>query len=265
MFEPARFLRLARAQVAELWRGWAWFLGIGVMVHFVLVLLQLSAGMGYRNFGIDYQVGLYFTGLFITGAIFAGRHFQGMSRRESAVVLLMRPATAFEKWLFAAIVVIVAYPLAYSLAFQICNVPSALYAQAAVMADLARAPADDSASWVDATRFGVMMPWHAFETWRILLGTFLMLASLTGFALWGSLYFRVMPFILTIVTGFVLLLLMILLVTVADGRPDTFLGWWSKVPPADGAHRFLMPLAWVLLPGLLWLAALFALREREVA
>lgn len=265
MFEPARFLRLARAQVAELWRGWAWFLGIGVMVHFVLVLLHLSAGTGYRSFGIDYQAGLYLVGLFITGAIFAARHFQGMARRESAVVLLMRPATAFEKWLFAAIVVIVAYPLAYTLAYQICNVPGALYAQSAVMADLASAPTDQAVVWEDGSRYGVMMPWHVFDTWRTLLGVSLMLASLTGFALWGSLYFRVMPFILSIVTGFVLLLVMIFLVTVTDGRPDTFLGWWTDQPPVDGAHRFLMPLAWGLLPALLWLAALFALREREVA
>lgn len=265
MFEFARFQRFALAQAAELWRGWARFLLVCVIVHFVLILLLLSKDMGYRGLALLNQADIYLSGLFVTATIFAARHFQGMARRESAVVILMRPASAFEKWLFAVLLVLVAYPLAFSVVFQVCNAPSALYAQGAVKAALAQGLPADESYWLDAADYGVLMPWQVFVGARGFIGTALWLASLQGFALWGSLYFRAMPFISTIVAGFVLVLFLIFLGTVAGNGADTFLAWWGQPQPEAGYYRVVMPLAWLLLPGLLWLAALFALQEREVA
>lgn len=265
MFDFNRFIRLARAQVAEQWRSWAWFLGIGVIVHFVVVMLQLATWSGHRNLGHEFQTFMYCAGLFVTGPIFAARYFQGMSRRESAAVILMRPASAFEKWLLALGVILLAYPLAYALAFQICNVPAALYAQAAMRAEWDDPSVATMIQHLDLAKFGVLMPWEIFDDWREVIGVLLWLAALQGFALLGSVYFRVMPFILTIVTGFVLLLLLILLVGVSGSNPDAMLGWWTEPPSGEPWYQVAATLAWLLVPGLVWLAALFALREREVA
>ena len=81
MFDPNRFLRLARAQWAEYWRTYAWFLGIGVIVHLVLLLVILSGSGGFRILTHDGQGAFYFTGLFLTAPLFAARYFQAMGRR----------------------------------------------------------------------------------------------------------------------------------------------------------------------------------------
>ena len=50
----------------------------------------------------------------------------------------------------------------------------------------------------------------------------------------------------------------------ADARPDHFLGYWEESTEAIGWRGVFHPVAWFAIPGLLWLGALFALREREV-
>lgn len=268
MFEPARFLRLARAQWAEQWRGWAWFLGIGVIVHFVVLMLLLFSGdNGHRSLNVATQAGIFFAGLFITGTIFGGRYFNGMARRESAGLLLMRPASAFEKWLLALLVVVVAYPLAYALAFQVCNLPAALYAGGKVAADIAAGAEDTRPYLADWGRYEPVFPWQVFESRGAFLNVMLWLGTLQGFALLGSVYFRTMPFLKTIVAGFVLMLLLIF-ASVFGGDPDVFLSWWTpgmRERATEGLAPILIPLAWFAVPALTWLASLFALRERQVA
>lgn len=269
MFDASRFLRLARAQFAEQWRTWGWFLGVGVIVHFVLMMLVLFAdSRGHRGLHQELQAMILFAGFYLTAPIFAARYFQGMARRESAGIILMRPASAFEKWLLAAGVVLVAYPLAYALAFQVVNLPASLYAEVRLAAELAGGVAGPAFDYRgNQPVFGPLLPWQAFDGWREAVHVFLFVATLQGFGLLGSLYFRAMPFIKTVVAGFVLLLAVIFVVIVTDGRVETFLGWWEpdRVRPNDGLLPVLMPLAWCLVPGLVWLAALFALREREAA
>lgn len=269
MFDPKRFLRLARAQWAEQRRAYLWFIGIGVMVHFVVLLLLMSLGRVATNslLAKDGQLAIYLVGLYLTAPIFAARYFIAMSRPDAAGVLLMRPASVVEKWLLAGVVILVAYPLAYTLAFQVCNVPAALLAQAAHEAYLLspEAKSDDQALLAYMGEFGVMAPWKAFEHWRALLTIVLSLAALQGFAVLGSLYFRTMPAIKTVLVAFVLLLVILLVTGLADARPDHFLGYWEESTEAIGWRGVFHPVAWFAIPGLLWLGALFALREREVA
>lgn len=268
MFEPARFVRLARAQWAEQWRTWAWFLGIGIIVHFVVLALLLFSGEnGHRSLNASTQAGIFLAGLFITGTIFAGRYFHGMARRESAGLLLMRPASAFEKWLLAVLVVAVAYPLAYALAFQVCNLPAALYASGRVAAEVAAGGESPINYMGDWGRYEPVLPWQVFESRGAFLSVMLWLGTLQAFAMLGSLYFRTMPFIKTIVAGFVLMLLLIF-ITAVGGDGDVFLSWWTpglQERPTEGLAPILIPLAWFAVPALTWLASLFALRERQVA
>lgn len=268
MFELTRFLRLARAQWAEYRRTYAWFLGIGVIVHFVVLLVVLSAKNGYRALDIEGQSVFYFVGLFITSSLFAARYFQAMGKRESAGLLLMRPASKLEKWLLALLVVAVLYPIAYSLAFFICNTPAALYAEATAGLNAAMQVKDGADARIDSLmwgNYGVLLPWEEFASWRNAIGVGLILASLQALALLGSLYFRSFPALKTVVAAFVLMLFIVLVETLGGGQPGLFMDYWSRERELVAWQQWFFPIAWFAIPGLLWLASLFALGEREVA
>ena len=267
MFDLTRFLRLARAQWAEYRRTYAWFIGIGVIVHFVLLLVLLSGDDGHRMLTVDSQSAFYRIGLFLTAPIFAARYFQAMGRRESAGLLLMRPASKFEKWLLAVLVVAVLYPVVYSLAFYICNAPAALYAQAAAaQEDAARVAAELEArlNSLSPPEFGIYHPGEDFRTWRG-VEFVLVLTSYQAFAVLGSLYFRTFPALKTIVAAFVLLLSMILVTTLAGGESRLFMDYWTNDRQLMPWQQVFFPFAWFAVPALMWLASLFALGEREVA
>lgn len=268
MFDPNRFLRLARAQWAEYWRTYAWFLGIGVIVHLVLLLVILSGSGGFRILTHDGQGAFYFTGLFLTAPLFAARYFQAMGRRESAGLLLMRPASVLEKWLLAFVVVAVFYPVAYSLAFQIGNAPATLLAEAAAAREAATAVAVDHGNAMHSlgsNDYRLFMPWGSFKTWSDAAQVLLFLTIFQAFAVLGSLYFRSFPALKTAVAAFVLMLFFILVDTVGGGQSQLFMGYWSSERELATWQQWFFPFAWFAIPGLLWLASLFALAEREVA
>lgn len=270
MFDAARFSRLAKAHWAEHRRAYAWFIGIGIMVHFVLLLAVMSGKNGFSALASDGQSVFYFLGLYTTAPIFAARYFQQMSARESALLVLMRPASALEKWLLAFMFVAIAYPLVYTLAFYVCNIPAWLIAKAQMQQALQLAIANDATAtgygMLDPDRYKLFFVLNEVENKRGLIAIGLSLASFQAFAVLGSLYFRAMPFIKTILAAFLILLLVIGLVAVFESRPDVFFGYWQQ-----GSHmltqqqRALYPVAWAGVPILLWLSCLLALREREVA
>lgn len=268
MFDLARFTRLARAQWAEYRRTYAWFIAIGVIVHFVLLLALLSERDGYRLLTVDGQSGFYLVGLFLTAPIFAARYFQAMGERESAGLLLMRPASKLEKWLLAVLVVAVLYPVVYSLAFYVCNLPAAMYAQAAAaQEDAARVAVEINPrlNSMPPQEFGLYLPGENFQSWRHVVQTALTLNSLQAFAVLGSLYFRSFPALKTIVAAFVQLLVVMLVTTLAGGESQLFLDYWNSERELVPWQQWFFPVAWFAIPGLLWLASLFALGEREVA
>lgn len=268
MFDLTRFLRLARAQWAEYRRTYAWFIGIGVIVHFVLLLVLLSGNDGHRVLTVDSQAAFYRIGLFLTAPIFAARYFQAMAKRESAGLLLMRPASKLEKWLLAVLVVAVLYPVAYSLAFYICNAPAALYAQAAAAQEEALRVATELEGRLNSLsppEFGIYHPGEDFRTWRHGVEFVLLLTSYQAFAVLGSLYFRSFPALKTIVAAFVLLLAMMLVTTLAGGESHLFMAYWTNDRELVPWQQLFFPFAWFAIPALMWLASLFALGEREVA
>src|SRR4249919_1079614 len=266
MFDFARFRRLAAAHWAEYRRAYAWFFGIGMIVQFVLVLIILSMPRGYTSLTTDGQGTIYFCGLFLTAPIFAGRYFQAMARRESALVLMMRPASIFEKWLLAIIVIALLYPLVYTLAFYVCDVPAWLIAASQVQHALALLPKDapeESTYLLRSTSYTLFVVWQPMHLWQF-LGWNLMLAPFEAFAVLGSLYFRAMPFIKTILAAFFVLLASIFLSAIFDSNPTAFLGFWDNSTKLDGWQRVFFPSVWFGVPLLLWLSCLFALQEREI-
>jgi hypothetical protein len=247
-----------------------------VMLHFVAVLIVLS---GDRNpfLGLtrEGQAGFFMVGLYLTAPVFAARYFQALANPAPALLALMRPASTFEKWLLALLVVGVAYPLAFHLAFYVCDLPAMLYAQgqaeAAHAAMLAEHGADVAADLAEAIEEkGGYTPFWIFGLERhVLVPTLLAIAALQGFAVAGTVVFRRWPFVKTLLAGFVVLLGVLLFAAVLEGDPDVLFDYWTnaaKNPLAlTAAQHLLMPAAWIAVPALLWLAAWRGLREREIA
>ena len=272
MFELRRFFQLARAHWAESWRKYAWFLAAGVLLQLVISIICFANAGGFFAFRTDGQTGFYFTGLFVLAPIFAGRYFLSMSHRASALLALMRPASVFEKWLLAVLIVAVLYPLAYTLAFYLVNVPDQwlAFAQAkhdAIQQALAYAkhPVGDKPDAFKPEQYALMLPWKIFDNWRDAAGLLLLLCSLQGIAVFGSLYFRTVPFIKTVLSCLLLLLVSMLLSTVFDTRPDLVMGYWSHQRPLSPLQEVFYPALWLVFPVLFWWANFRALKEREIA
>ena len=273
MFDLARFARLAAAQWVEQRRGWGWFLAIGTLL-LALMYLFLATVSGRMAFTRDGQTALFYGALFVSAPVFAGRYFQAMVQPEVGLLTLMRPASAFEKWLLAFLVVAVAYPLAFCVAFEIVNVPAWLLAHAAAVADGAAQGGVDAATpralraAGDPERYQLLLPWAlgAEETQgRVLATTALLLVGAQGFAVLGSLYFHRMPFIKTILAGVALMISLSMFSAFVGGSPATVFAFWGD----DDATRSLGDtvislLFWFGVPALFWLAGLFALQEREL-
>ena len=95
-------------------RGWAVAaLALGVLLALLAVMaLSISSyGQGMQS---GSQAGFYYTGLLLSGYLAAHRLHGVWRSREAALVYLMRPAAVFEKWLLAALLALLVWPLIYS-------------------------------------------------------------------------------------------------------------------------------------------------------
>ena len=260
MFDLTRFRRLLNAHWAEQWRANAWFLGIGVMVQFIVTLVILSRRPAYNT---EAQEVLFCAGLLLTAPLYAGRVFVGLSRPEASLLFLMRPASGFEKWLLAVLMAMVFYPLAYALAFQLCHVPAGLYEHARVLDMTAQhlasgkklGPLEQPELWT------LWHPWR-FSDSKVPLMLLLALSMLQPFVLLGSLWFRRLPALKTVLAAFVLYL-----VTIAMELASPLAApWIGNLERATAAWQVVHYYAWWAgIPLLLWLACYFAVRERELA
>lgn len=271
MFDPQRFLRLATVHWAEHRRSILWFLGIGIAVHFCVWLLVTQGGTQRQHYELDTQVFLYLAGYLLTGMLFAGRHFAALSDRGSALTLLMRPASSFEKTLLAFMMVAVFYPVAYTLAFQVCNLPAALLGEAARDALLAtrESGAGDAQAMgehLTSLEYGPYLP--LTSGWDVLAGEVNLLlggSALQALVVVGTLYYRRLAWLKTLVSLFVLLIVAIpllsMLLDASLGR--LFLDGLGRGGP--GWLRAWVIALWIAVPMLFWASAFFFLRERELS
>ncbi len=263
MFDLRRFLSLANAHWMEYRKAYAWFIGIAIMIHFVLLLIIFIDGYGFRELTTDGQGMIYYCGLFLTAPVFAARYFQWMSKRESALIILMRPAAIFEKWLLAFLVVALLYPAVYTIAFYVCDIPAWLIAKA--QAKLQLVLATEYVPKYDPEKYELFFVFRHVENAGNLIAIALSLTVLQAFAVLGSLYFRAMPFIKTILLAFFILLVTLLITALFNSRIDSIFEYWGSERLLSSTQQFMYPFMWISMPTLLWLGCYFALKEREVA
>ncbi|MDO5653600.1 MAG: hypothetical protein Q4G39_05805 [Brachymonas sp.] len=273
-FAPSRFLRLLRAQWAEQRRAYGLFLLVVFATQALLMLIMLAMEHG-RAGQTGTQAFFFWLGLLVSGMVFASQYFAALRRPESALLLLTRPASTCEKWLLAALTVLVAYPLAYTLCITLVN---AAAGAVGYQWDLARAtellPEGITHSALPEPRdYALFVPFATYQDsslqapasqWAWLL----VLAGLSGFAVLGSIYFRKLAGLKTAVVCFVVFLLTVLLSSTLGFHLE-HLAWWLVLSGEASAPSLLWwlvnALFWLGVPALLWLCALLALRERDLA
>jgi hypothetical protein len=263
VFDAHRFARLATVQWAEYGRSYLWFLGIGVAVHLCVVLLTTEGGSALERYGAEAQMAIYIAGYLLTGGLFALRYFAALSDRDSALTCLMRPASALEKFLLAFLVVAVLYPLAYTLAFQICNLPGAYLAEMARDAKVAADPRE-AVGYLGMQKFGPYLPFTDASRpgidAQVVLGNLFLQALIMA----GTLYFRRVAWLKTVVSLFVLVVLAVPLLAIATDASPTLL-FYDNVSRADTAQTWTwLAVLWIGVPLLMWASVFFFLREREL-
>ncbi|MFI8618178.1 hypothetical protein ACIGHN_22005 [Acidovorax sp. NPDC077693] len=262
-FSWHRFTLLARAHWAEHMRQYLGHLLVTGILYCVLLVFSLSVSRG-EVFVTGGQSAFYFWGLYLTGFVFAGRYFDGMARRESALLVLMRPASVLEKWLLCVGVVVVGYPVAYTLLFLAISWPAqgVALAMRAAWADPANLDPQNYALFVPLLRQPLREALLSIpQQW----GLFIAAWALQGAAVTGSLYFRKVAMLKTLVLGVVLFIATVMVSVLSRPRDEVLFAWWRDGAATLGAETHALNAAlWLALPMLLWWQTYQHLREKEL-
>ncbi|MBS9779503.1 MAG: hypothetical protein KGV51_02645 [Moraxellaceae bacterium] len=261
IFDWQRFVIYTKAHWQENKRSYFWFFAVISMIYFLILLLILTE----PRYQTDIQLLVYYGGLFITGTVFALRYFSALARTGSALVTLMQPVAVLEKWLLAMLTIVIAYPLVYTLIFEIMTYPMVEISRKYILSLYAES---------DLSRYQLFIPVSPLEDTRIsILGqipAWCIYWSLTSFALTGSIFFKRLPIIKTVALGFMIFLLFLFIAFVINmerfSKLDILFYWFM------GEEYIATPLAWlasslvwVIAPLLMWEASFFALKERDLA
>lgn len=266
-FNAARFMRLLRAHWAEKHRNFLhfWLAVAGINALPMFLMLIVGSGMGGRN---SFQSGIYWPGLIISGLILSTLHFSALRKPESTLVLLTRPASILEKWLLAAFFILIVWPLAYTLSATAINIISSIIGyQLDTTYKISPSPPAEKTDYLPFVPFisTIGKDTSAFAH----LGLLQIYAGLCGFALLGSIYFRKNPGIKIAAVAFVIFQITLLLTAITFGQMQlSILSWWT--PQTLSANLLFRQwisnlLFWLAVPALLWLSALRALYEKDVA
>lgn len=256
MFDLRRLMQLAAVHWAERGREYLWFLGIGIVVHGCVWLLITRGGTQTRNYDAEVQYAVYVIGILITSLLFAGLHFSALSNRGAALTWLMRPASSLEKFLLTFGVVAVLYPLAYTLAFQVCNLPGAWLGEALMKPD-----ANPRAYVPD---FGPYLPFIDPDSRTGEASLLLTANTLQALVVTGMLHFRRLAWLKVLVALFVLLAVAMPLLIMLSNSDIALL--FPAAAAQEGATAFQLWrwVLWIGVPGLFWASGYFHLRDREL-
>ncbi len=249
IFSPSRFGRYARAHFSEKARPYGWHFAIIAMLYFMIELMMLSQLNGDKYYHPQLQQFFYYAGLLTTGSIFAVRYFSSLARSESALLVLMQPVSTFEKWLLAAVTILLLYPLLYTLCFWLMTLPTL-----------------PSVDRLFIPLYGALFKNDFYEHFYPQVITCILYLGFTGYALATSILFHRLPMIKSLALGFALFL--IFLFSLMTFRPTGgHLVLFTVLPISTFALNNIIAstLAWIVTPALLWLSSFFLLKERDLS
>lgn len=239
-FYLPRFMRYVRAQLNEKKRSYFWHFAISCMIYFLVLMMVVSVNTNSRTlYNYELQWFLYYAGLFTTGAVFGLRYFSELARGESALLNLMQPVSGFEKWLLAALIIIVAYPLMYTACFAVMTIPLLV---------------GDSEPLFIPFRQDVI---QQLPLWLFYVG-------MVGYALTTSVMFKRLPIIKSIALGFALFLFFMFIAALSN--PDDGVVMFFFEQDVEASTRVLVAgvMIWILPNVLMWFASFRALVERDL-
>jgi len=268
-FNPTRFGRLLRAHWAEKRREYVWFVAVLVMLDLVAMVFTFAKdySSSFDVFQFRGQATWYMMGLFFSGLIFAGRYFQPLLNPGTSLITLMRPASVFEKWLMAFLVIGIFYPLTFTLLYTLLNYPAVQLAKSMVPA----LPACENCSHDFRFYFPLLttdLPapgrHNAENSFKAQVLFFLLLSTAQALIAGGIAFFKRSPVLRTVLGTF-------LLFCISMG-----MGWIpqmgifemdyaEEVIPYSTLEYIVSIGLWAGLPLLLWIVLFFHIKEREVA
>ncbi|MFZ6778741.1 hypothetical protein ACO0LD_18110 [Undibacterium sp. Ji83W] len=268
-FDINRFGRLLRAHWAESWREYAWFAGALVMLDLIAMAISFSTDSGnvYWAFQFQGQTMWYMTGLFFSAVIFAGRYFKYLLNPGASLIALMRPASVFEKWLMAFLVISIFYPMVFSLLYVLFNYPAVQLAKTLAL----QLPRCESCSGnfhfyfpfvtKEAALKGLNNGEHALAPQ---LFFFLSLSAAQALIAGGTAFFKRSPVLRTILFSF--LLFIVSSWVIGSPQLGIFTTHYGENDPHYSAMEYGLSVGlWLGVPLLLWTALFFHIKEREVA
>ncbi len=269
-FHWQRFKQYSKAHFHEEKRNYFWFFAVISMIYF-LILLMLAIKPSFRT---EQQMFFYHAGLLMTGSVFAVRYFSALGRGGSALMSLMQPVATFEKWLLALLTILLAYPLLYTLIFEVMTFPMAWLSQ---QAEILRATQASTPYEPDITRYQLYFPFSTLPSdsdgvskW-VTIYAYSAYLGLTAYALTASIYFKKLPFIKSIALGFALFLLFMLVSVLAfrNSNPNSLFIWVENIANRGKYQGDILcyvsaTLLWIIAPLTMIFASYFALKERDI-
>lgn len=262
-FHLPRFMQYVRAHLTERKRTYFWHFAVSAMIYFIILLMVLPDDE--PRYEIHMQMVFYYAELIITGGVFALRYFSSLARPESALISLMQPVSAFEKWLLAVIVTVVAYPIVFTVIYVVMTYPVIWLSLQAVD------PSDMDNQYREYSNFGLFLPLtnfdKAFSDIHAVkqLPVWLSYTSLCGYALTTSVLFKRLPMIKSIALGFGLFLLFLLMTMSVSPDAEVLFHWFDFRSYAFSFVTFLPSLLlWVAMPILMLWASFRAIKERDL-
>ncbi len=253
-FNQARFAQLA-------WKHWAdnkkrynlaLLAYVVLLFTWFLVMLIVEGIPNKRGLPDEIQHGTFFFSLFAVGTFYASQYFSDLGSREKGSHFLMVPASAFEKFLCSWFFTVVMFPILILGAFYLVDV---------LMVTV-------SNSFLADGSVGKSRVVNVFELNLLrfspdeAVNLFLFFFSIESLFLLGSVYFKKYNFLKTIITGFVVFLLLFLLAYLLSEIPGLeHEAFFSKVE--KWFPTFVQVLAYGIAP-LAWVATYFVLKAKQV-
>ena len=147
----------------------------------------------------EMQETTFFFGLFAVGTFYASLYYSDLDSKAKGSHFLMVPAASFEKFLCSWLFTAIAFPLLFIAAFYLVDI---------LMVKLANTISANGAAWGKASVVNVFEVSLAKLNTNQSVNLVLFFFSIQSLFLLGSVYFRKYSFFKTIITGFVIVLIL---------------------------------------------------------
>lgn len=202
----------------------------------------------------DVQQLTFFFSLFVVGTFYASQYFSDLGSRAKGSNFILVPASTFEKFLCSLLYTVLLFLIVFTAAFYLADV---------LMVTLANAFSTTNDPNLKATVLNVFKVKLIQFNPEVAINLVLFFISIQSLFLLGSVYFKKYSFIKTIITGFVIVIVLFsmtffLMNKFLPNREDDFLLKAERSVP-----YILLLLAYIIAP-ISWIITYFLLKQKQV-